>query len=65
MKTATYKEIAENLAMHGYREELDNFEIDAIYLTLDALNVGVFEDLVEFRAKLRKAHRADPWYHAA
>ena len=65
MENSDYKKIAENLAMHGYRERLDNHEIDAIYLTLDALNVGVFEDLVEFRAKLRKAHRADPWYHAA
>lgn len=65
MENSDYKKIAENLAMHGYRTRLDNHEIDAILLALDALNVPVFEDAVEFRAKLRKAHRADPWYEAA
>tara|TARA_B100000424_G_scaffold180098_1_gene139264 strand:- start:228 stop:422 length:195 start_codon:yes stop_codon:yes gene_type:complete len=64
MEKSTYKRIAENLAMQGYREELENFEIDAIHIALDAV-MPVSDDAAEFRAKLRKAHRADPWYHAA
>jgi len=64
MENSDYKKIAENLAMHGYVTRLDNFEIDAIHIALDAI-IPVFEDAVEFRAKLRRYHRADPSYHAA
>ena len=56
MENSTYKKIAENLAMQGFREELDDFEIDAIYIALDAV-MPVSDDVTKFRAKLRKAHR--------
>ena len=64
MENSDYKKIAKNLALNGYVERLDNFEIDAIHVALDAL-MPVYDDVVEFRAKLRRAHRADPWYRAA
>ena len=61
MENSDYKKIAKNLALNGYIQRLDNFEIDAIHVALDAL-MPVYDDVVEFRAKLRRAHRADPWY---
>jgi len=64
MENSDYKKIAEALASCGYRTRLDNYEIDAIHIALDAI-MPVWEDAVEFRAKLRRAHRADPWYEAA
>ena len=64
MENSDYKKIAENLTFNGYVTRLDNFEIDAIHVALDAL-MPVCDDVVEFRAKLRRAHRAHPWYHAA
>ena len=64
MEKSTYKRIAENLAMQGYHEELDDYELDMILIALDAV-MPVWDDVSEFRAKLRKAHRADPWFRAA
>ena len=63
MEKSTYKKIAENLAMEGFREELDDFEIDAIHIALNAV-MPVWDDATKFRAKLRRYHRADPSYHA-
>jgi len=64
MENSDYKKIAEALAAHGYRTRLGNYEIDAILIALDAV-MPVWDDVIEFRAKLRRAHRADPWYEAA
>ena len=65
MKKATYKRIAENLALNGYREELDDFELEAMYIALEESHGGMYDDVEDFKKKLRKAHRADPWYQAA
>lgn len=65
MENSDYKKLAEELAYIGYDTRLDSGFIDTLHIALDAVGVRIFEGHLEFRAKLRRYHRAAPGYQEA